>query len=246
MRELQAGEAGAADEARVNETKGNAMAAKNVPARAARLGVNEIQEGMTFGRWTVVGEMVKGARYQKYFPCRCVCGRERLVWQNDLRHGGSLGCKSCQVTQRNLRHGCTKRSADGAPVHTPEYRAWSHLIGRCEDPNDIAYADYGGRGITVCSRWREDFRHFLADMGLRPSRIHSIDRKNNDGPYDPANCRWATVLEQANNKRNNRFITAFGSHLTVAEWGRRTGLKPTTICARLDRLGWISERAVSP
>lgn len=212
--------------------------------KVAKIGVSEITIGMTFGRWTVIGPMYRRVRYQKYFPCRCVCGREKSVWQNDLRHGGSLGCKSCQITQRNLRHGHTIRQPDGSSINTPEYRAWSHMIGRCEDPKDSRYADYGGRGIRVCDRWRSDARNFLADMGPRPSARHSLDRINNDGPYDPANCRWATRTEQANNRRNNRFVTAQGMRLTVADWARRTGIQAATICARMDKLGWSPERAV--
>lgn len=86
-------------------------------------------------------------------------------------------------------------------VGTPEYRIWTHMKGRCLNETDARYADYGGRGIIVCDRWVESFAAFLADMGPRPSKSHSIDRIDNDGGYEPSNCRWATDQEQSLNKR---------------------------------------------
>jgi hypothetical protein len=89
------------------------------------------------------------------------------------------------------------------------YRAWNNLKKRCNNPNNISFVYYGGRGIKVCRRWKK-FENFIADMGLPPSEKHSIDRIDNDGNYEPSNCRWATREEQANNKSNNKFITHNG------------------------------------
>lgn len=118
---------------------------------------------------------------------------------------------------------------------------------RCYNQNTRKYPRYGGRGIVVCERWLgiNGFQCFLVDMGLRPSPLYSIDRIDNDGDYEHANCRWATLLEQAQNKSNSRTITSQGVTLTVAEWSRRTGIGRDTIAARIDILGWSTDDAVS-
>lgn len=127
---------------------------------------------------------------------------------------------------------------------SPEYTAWQKMIQRCEDADGDHFDRYGGRGIRVCARWRDDFRAFLADMGPRPTSMHSIDRSNREGNYEPGNCRWATRKEQARNKSSNRQITAFGETLCLAAWAERFGLPRKTISDRL-KLEWTPERAVS-
>lgn len=116
---------------------------------------------------------------------------------------------------------------------TPEYGSWAAMLTRCRNKNNPGFKNYGGRGITVCERWM-DFSNFLADMGLRPSMRHSLERKNNEGNYEPGNCKWATRAEQANNKRNNRIIEFNGLALTVSNWARRIGIKEATLFRRLD------------
>jgi hypothetical protein len=125
----------------------------------------------------------------------------------------------------------------------PEYKAWVHIKGRCYNPATKSYARYGGRGITVCGRWRESFEAFLEDMGQRPSSDHSIDRIDNDGNYSPENCRWATREEQGANKRNNRYIVARGKRQTVSQWARELGVPVQVLDKRLTR-GWDHERVV--
>lgn len=110
------------------------------------------------------------------------------------------------------------------------------MIQRCHNPSNKAYADYGGRGITVCDRWRNSCQSFLDDMGPRPSAAHSVDRIDNDGNYEPKNCRWATATEQNRNNRGNRNISWGGKTQTVQEWATELGLKYTTLKRRLDRL----------
>lgn len=113
---------------------------------------------------------------------------------------------------------------------------------RCQQPSDPSYHRYGGRGISVCPQW-ESYEQFVLDMGRRPPG-KTIERKNNNGNYEPGNCVWATGIEQGSNKRNNRLLTFRGETHTVAEWTRRLGAKRSALKARL-RYGWPVERALS-
>lgn len=127
---------------------------------------------------------------------------------------------------------------------TPEHMAWRHMMERCYRETDAVFRYYGGRGISVCPRWRDDFAAFLADMGPRPSPLHSLDRIDNNGGYSPDNCRWATKREQSLNSRHVRPLTAFGRTQAVSLWAEETGIVSETIFARLRR-GWPAESAVS-
>jgi Staphylococcus phage HNH endonuclease len=128
--------------------------------------------------------------------CRCDCGTTKSIARGDLTAGYAKSCGCLRAEWNKRTH--TKHGGYG----TVEYSAWIRMIQRCEDKNLKAYKDYGGRGIRVCERWRHDFPAFLADMGPRPSPTHSVDRfPNNDGNYEPSNCRWATKREQRLNQR---------------------------------------------
>lgn len=127
--------------------------------------------------------------------------------------------------------------------HTPTWDVWVAMRNRCACKTSSSYPDYGGRGIKVAERW-EDYELFVADIGLRPTPNHSIERINVNGNYEPGNVRWATKVEQARNKRNSRFITANGSTKTLAEWAEKLGCQPTAITARL-KSGMDADEAVS-
>lgn len=128
------------------------------------------------------------------------------------------------------------------------YRTYRAMLNRCYNQSQKSYKDYGGRGITVCERWRVaaygvGFHNFLADMGHPPPKA-SLDRIDNSGPYSPENCRWATQSEQANNKRNNRWITANGQTKTLAQWAKELGCNPANILYRI-KAGMSEEQAVT-
>ncbi len=125
----------------------------------------------------------------------------------------------------------------------PLYQAWQAMRRRCFNLNTRDYKYYGGRGITVCERWN-DFLLFVQDMGPKPTPKHELDRKDNDGPYSPDNCKWSTRFEQLQNTRRNRKITFAQKHLTVSEWARQLSIPVKRICERLDR-GWNIQRALT-
>ena len=143
------------------------------------------------------------------------------------------------------------RNKRGRPVavrvhglsRTSEYRAWQTMRLRCTDPANQAWADYGGRGITVCDRWKDSPENFIADMGRKPTPKHEIDRIDNDGPYSPENCRWATRSENDRNRRSNRWVTASGERKTLAEWSQIVGISDDVLSKRLDA-GWSPEIAL--
>lgn len=148
--------------------------------------------GKRIGSRIVLGRAGTDKAGQVLWNCRCDCGAEMIVRGGDLRSRHSLRCLRCH--QGNLQHGHNRTAR-----RSPTYQSWVGMLTRCTNPNSTKYQDYGGRGIAVCERWLT-FDNFLADMGERPVG-KTIDRMNNDGNYEPGNCRWATDAEQRANKR---------------------------------------------
>ncbi len=124
------------------------------------------------------------------------------------------------------------------------YDIWTQMKSRCGNPSHKDYHHYGGRGIIVCGRWKDSFEAFYSDMGPRPSNRHTLDREDNEGDYNPENCRWATMSQQNRNKSTNRLLTIAGETKCIAEWAKTAGLTPSILYARLSR-GWSDEEAVS-
>lgn len=127
----------------------------------------------------------------------------------------------------------------------PLYRTYSNMKTRCYNPKNVAYKNYGGRGIKVCDRWLKSFWMFLVDMGEKPSPKHSLERIDNHGCYSKENCRWATPEEQANNMRPNVLLTHDGQTMTAAQWAKKTGINVATICARVHDFGLSHEEALT-
>lgn len=198
----------------------------------------KIRPGDRFGLWTVVDAAGKenGRRSSRggyLYLCRCDCGTRKTVVGFRLRSGHSKSCGPCLAGTRNYKHGhsSSKRSA--------EYRVWSGIKWRCSK-NSF----YVRRGITVCDRWKDSFEDFLADVGPRPDRFHSLDRIDNDRGYEPGNVRWATTEEQAFNRSNTIKLTFQGKTQSLFAWSREIGVSRATIKERLTH-GWSVEDALT-
>lgn len=194
--------------------------------------------GQTFGRMTALTRKASidgNARWE----CRCACGTIKTVYAQDLKKGKvvSCGCHKAEMA--------SKRGTHHMSMH-PAYNSWKAMIARCERPGTASYADYGGRGISVCERWH-DFDAFWLDMSKRWRPGLSLDRyPNQEGNYEPGNVRWATKKQQADNRSTNRIIDTPRGYMTVTQAAAAFGLKENTIFARL-RYGWTDpEKLVSP
>lgn len=199
------------------------------------------ETGQRFGRLTVIGR-AKGNSSSAAWLCRCDCGAEKVVEGINLRSGSTVSC-GCYAREKAAKLGRAKRTH--GMRKTRLYNIWNDMRLRCYSPSNNRYYRYGGRGITVCDEWKnsfEAFRDWALANGYRDDL--SIDRKDNDGPYAPWNCRWATKTQQANNKENTRMIEFDGQKMSIAEWSRFTGLPDGTIRWRLSN-GWDVARALT-
>lgn len=168
-----------------------------------------------------------------YFKCDC----GEFVYKN-IAHAkrnkftSSCGCflkKYCK--ERESTHGMSKQS---------EFTSWQAMLDRCYNKNNVSYKRYGGRGIKVCKRWRYSFENFFSDMGLKPTPKHSLDRyPNNDGNYEPSNCRWATRKEQQRNRSNTPFLEYNGQRLTLQEWADILNIPKYTLLRKLKKQDFI-------
>lgn len=205
--------------------------------RLIRSGRVKNRIGDRYGRLVVVS--FAGVRDESRWNCLCDCGVRFEARTQLLRNGRvkSCGCLKREINSRLrgvARHGMSK---------SPEWGVWKGMRRRCSNPKDPRFVDYGGRGIRVCDRW-QSFDNFIADMGRRPAAGFDIDRTNNNGDYEPSNCRWVPRAVNLRNTRRNRRLTFRGETMTAAEWAKRLGLHTATLYSRLD-YGWSTERALT-
>jgi hypothetical protein len=197
--------------------------------------------GDSFGRLTVLETLVRKGR--QCLRCRCECGKEVIVDRYTAQSGrsNSCGCLHRDITRAvHLKHGDARRSGQRAPEHN----SWVCMVQRCTNPKEKAFHRYGGRGIHVCQEWIDSYEAFLAYVGRKPSRQHTIERIDNNGHYEPGNVKWATKKEQGNNTSTNRFLEFNGKRLTVAQWATEIGMDHEVLRARL-RYGWSDEEALT-
>jgi hypothetical protein len=192
--------------------------------------------GHRFGRLTAISY----ANDAKWL-CVCDCGTQKSVDGYILRSGKTLSC-GCYMREISADH-CRSMAVHNR-TGSPEYRTWVRIRWRCNPKNKKEFPHYAGKGIEVCDRWKV-FDNFLVDMGDRPSKKHSIERKNYSGNYEPSNCIWATIIVQANNRSNNRIVVYRNQPMSLANAIRSSGIsiKKSTVRLRLEK-GWTIEQAI--
>lgn len=191
-------------------------------------------DGKKFGHLTIMG-FAGTENGATFWFCVCKCKEITKVRAWDLKSGNTTSC-GCYNKERDVTHGQT------VGIVSRTYTTWQSMLGRCLNPNDPAFDDYGGRGIKVCNRWLI-FENFLEDMGERPENL-SLDRIKNNKGYFKKNCRWATRKEQANNTRRNRLLFYNGKTQNVTQWSEELEINKNTIYGRLNS-GWPIERVLT-
>lgn len=193
-----------------------------------------------YGRLTIITEAPKDKYGKRCVRCLCDCGNEvPVVNLRSLKTGNttSCGCYRLEVARRaNRTHGKTR---------TQIYNTWRGMKDRCTNPKATNYSNYGGRGISLCEQWEsfETFYQWAKGNGYQPGL--TIERSNNDGNYEPGNCRWATRTEQNNNRRSNNMVTFNGVTKPISAWARTTGINYRTLKSRIMESGWPIEQALT-
>lgn len=185
--------------------------------------------GQKFDRLVVLGDpqsVFSGGKKRLFWKCKCDCGNVTLVTADNLRSGITRSCGCFYLETRKtagLKHGMR---------YWPEYKVWLSMKQRCLNPKQKAFGNYGARGIDVCERWKKSFSDFIKDIGRRPSKLFTLERKNNDLGYSPQNVVWATRRQQARNQRSNIRISFRGKTMIAKDWAQELGLEYGTIIAR--------------
>jgi hypothetical protein len=201
-----------------------------------------------YGEWTVIKELPR-VNNMRFVLCRCSCGKEKGVYLKHLKSGASKSCGHNQpkimskIGSMNIKHGdCAKGSKTKRL-----YGIWKGMINRCYDTKNHAYNNYGGRNIKICDEWLGDRKKFYKWAFLNGYQDNlTIDRIDNNGNYEPSNCRWATAKEQANNRRytHRRLITYNGETLSVTEWSKKTGINKSTLSCRVNKMGLTDPKLI--
>jgi hypothetical protein len=193
--------------------------------------------GQRFGRLVAVRRLPSSASRRTLWECLCDCGARKSIPLVGLRkRTRSCGCQTSELIA------ASKRTHDD--IESLEYSSWANMHSRCSDPSRYRY---GERGIKVCERWNE-YENFLADMGRRPSPAHSLDRVNNDGNYEPSNCRWATRKEQTLNRREDwgRVLALGEESMSLTRWAARLGISVPGLIQRIRRWGNVEKALTTP
>lgn len=222
-----------------NSVRGSHLRSSATSSCGCLFAIDEV--GNRYGRWTVVEQDDDHKGKGAFWRCVCDCGNTRSVSGSGLREGTTKSCGCLQkemMSQRQTTHGRARSSI---------YKAFDSMNHRCLNKSNASFNMYGGRGITVCERWHRAtpnaFENFLSDMGEKPSKKHTLERVDNDGPYSPENCRWATMQEQSNNKRNNINFTHWGRTQNITQWSKELRIDRGLVYGRLS-LGWTKVQAL--
>lgn len=196
--------------------------------------------GIVYNRLTIISEVEK-RKSERYFICRCICGNEKVFRLVNLKTGHSKSCGCMKVESAhniNLTHGESKK--------TTEYSTWCGIKRRCYNKKEKSYRFYGAKGIKMCDSWLNSFDNFLKDMGRKPTKFHTIDRKNPNGDYCPNNCRWATVKEQQNNRSDNVKYNYDGKLYNLEELSFKLGIEKRTLYTRINKYGVDKQFLLKP
>lgn len=190
-----------------------------------------VKKGARFGR-LVVEQVSRDEEDRKLrATVLCDCGTRKVVRASNLMTGHTTSC-GCFHSER-VRETHTKHGYRGNDRAKPEYEAWQSMIDRCYEPRCHSYPHYGGKGVTVCAKWRRDFKAFLDDVGPRPSPDHQLGRRSRSKNYTPSNTYWATRFESDRSRSNNRFFTINGETLCLEDWAERYDIPKSTLHYRL-------------
>lgn len=213
------------------------------PINKAGGGFKDIPAGTKFGRLTVIERAPnKPGVTCAQWRCVCECGKEKITQGIYLRKNLVRSC-GCLYDETRLTAGQKNRRHGESNGKTPEHRCWSGMNSRCNNPNHPDYANYGGRGIKVCERWRV-YENFRDDMGRKPDPTWSLDRIDVNGNYCPENCRWASATEQIRNRTNTAFVEFEGQRMSLPECAEKNGVEYSTLRRRVRGYGIDIHRAV--
>ncbi len=187
--------------------------------------------GKKFNSWMVLGYSYHNKNGNRVWKCQCKCGEIGYLLTYVLKSGRSKQCKRCASSTHGMRN-------------TRIYGVWTGMLDRCYNKKGKDYHNYGLRGIRVYSKWRNSFENFFVDMGNKPKNL-SLGRIDNDGNYEPGNCRWETYQQQQNNRRSNHLVTYKGKTQTLKQWSEELGISYTTISDRINKHHWEIEDALT-
>jgi hypothetical protein len=199
--------------------------------------------GKRFGRLTCIRRVGRDAQRRSLWLCECECGNQRVILLSSLTGGKTKSC-GCLAIEKSIDRVSKHFLSIDENGKTPRlYRIWRNMKSRCYNPNTPKYKNHGGRGIKVCDEWQEylPFHNWAMNNGYSDGL--TIERIDNDGDYEPSNCKWATCKEQNLNKRDNRLITYECKTKSLAEWAESLGIKYSTLRCRLDDYSWSIEKA---